>query len=223
MNSLVQILYLLSSGLFIPVILLLLAFVLWSLLEVGGFLREYHERRKSRDLWQAWLGRRNADAGFQPMTFFDTTAYPGLLGLFASRTAPVRCAVLQIEKNVADLEIEASNRLSRMSLGIRVAPMLGLMGTLIPLGPALIGLSSGSLAAMTENLVVAFSTTVLGLLVGGMCYGMWLARRQWYAQDLADVEFVYRCLTDAPSRVPCNDETQSFSCFGSSPAAFPGR
>lgn len=223
MHSLVQILYLLSSGLFIPVVLLLLAFVLWSMLEAGGFLREYRERRRNRVLWQTWLRRREADPDFEPTIFFDTTAYPGLLGLFSRRTVDARCAVLQIEKNVADLEIEASNRLSRMSLGIRLAPMLGLMGTLIPLGPALVGLSSGNLAAMTENLVVAFSTTVLGLLVGGVCYGIWLARRQWYAQDLADIEFLCRCLTDTSSQIRSNDETQPSPWLGSSPAACPGR
>jgi len=100
---------------------------------------------------------------------------------------------LQLGKLVSDLEIEAAGRLTRMSLGVRVGPMLGLMGTLIPLGPALIHISTGNVEEMAHNLVVAFSTTVLGLFVGGICYGIWLARRQWYARDLADIEYVYQC------------------------------
>ena len=68
------------------------------------------------------------------------------------------------------------------------------MGTLIPMGPALVGLSSGSVEALASNLVVAFSTTVLGLLVGALCYCMGLARRRWYATDLARLEYVYDCL-----------------------------
>ncbi len=40
------------------------------------------------------------------------------------------------------------------------------MGTLIPLSPALEGLANGDVATLTDNLRLAFSITVLGLLVG---------------------------------------------------------
>ncbi|MCA9042054.1 MAG: MotA/TolQ/ExbB proton channel family protein [Planctomycetaceae bacterium] len=81
-----------------------------------------------------------------------------------------------------------------MSFGIRIGPILGLMGTLIPLSPALLGLSAGNLDQLAQNLVVAFSTTVLGLFIAGICYGIWLTRRQWYAADLANVEYICQSL-----------------------------
>lgn len=68
--------------------------------------------------------------------------------------------------------------------------MLGLMGTLIPLGPALMGLSSGNIQALATNLVIAFSTTVLGLLVGGVAYAVLVVRRRWYYQDFSDMEYI---------------------------------
>lgn len=37
------------------------------------------------------------------------------------------------------------------------------MGTLIPMGPALIGLSGGDIKSMADNPVIAFATTVIGL------------------------------------------------------------
>ena len=77
---------------------------------------------------------------------------------------------------------------------MRVGPLLGLMGTLIPLGPALMSLASGDIQTLSKNLVVAFTTTVLGLFVGGVCFAMSLARRRWYAQDIADIEYLYQCL-----------------------------
>jgi biopolymer transport protein ExbB/TolQ len=64
------------------------------------------------------------------------------------------------------------------------------MGTLIPLGPALSGLSSGDMASLAANLVVAFTATVVGLLISGVAYGVGLARRTWYSRDLTDLEFV---------------------------------
>ncbi len=198
MNSLVEILFFLSTALLVPVIVVLLGFVAWSLLETGGFMRELRERRKQNSAWRSFLTQLHD----QPHSlkraavsaFFQQDVYSGLLGSFSTRGREFPDNALHLSKLISDLEIEAAGRLARMSLGVRVGPMLGLMGTLIPLGPALIGLSTGNIEEMARNLVVAFSTTVLGLFVGGTCYGIWLARRQWYARDLADIEYVYQCL-----------------------------
>lgn len=68
--------------------------------------------------------------------------------------------------------------------------MLGLTGTLIPLGPALTGLGSGNVKELSTNLVLAFSTTVVGLVVASAAYGMGVARRLWHARDLDDLTYV---------------------------------
>lgn len=207
MESLVEILYFLSTALLVPVIVLLLGFVAWSLLEIGGFVREVRERHSSKSAWRSFLAELHDDAtpARTPAVsgFFQHQHYAGLLGAFSAQGREIQDSDLHLSKLVSDLEIEAASRLARMSLGVRVGPMLGLMGTLIPLGPALIGLSTGNIEELARNLVVAFSTTVLGLFVGGLCYGIWLARRQWYARDLADIEYVYQCLL-AVERTPAH-------------------
>jgi len=63
------------------------------------------------------------------------------------------------------------------------------MGTLIPMGPALISLSQGDIEQMANSLVIAFSTTVIGLAVGGICYATYVIRTRWYRQDLSDLEY----------------------------------
>lgn len=175
--------------LLLPVIGGLLALVGWSLLQAGGALREARERRRPGS-WSEGLARGESEA---PAAFF-AGAHPGFLGSFARRGRAQRESVAALEKLAADLEIEADHALGRVNLGARLAPMLGLMGTLIPLGPALVGLSRGELGELVENVVVAFSTTVLGLLAGGLCCGVALFRRRWYAQDLVDCELVLRAL-----------------------------
>ena len=72
----------------------------------------------------------------------------------------------------------------------RLGPMLGLMGTLIPMGPALVGLAAGDIAAMAENLQVAFSTTVVGLFVGAIGFAVQQAKQRWHGEALNDLEFV---------------------------------
>ncbi|EAQ82300.1 MotA/TolQ/ExbB proton channel family protein [Blastopirellula marina] len=100
-----------------------------------------------------------------------------------------------MEKGLTDIELEAASRISRLNLFARISPMLGLAGTLIPLGPALLGISHGDLESLAQNLVVAFSTTVLGLFAGGVFFAIGAIRRQVYAQDIANAEFVFQCLT----------------------------
>ncbi|HHI30439.1 MAG TPA: MotA/TolQ/ExbB proton channel family protein, partial [Candidatus Methanoperedenaceae archaeon] len=65
---------------------------------------------------------------------------------------------------------------------------------LIPLGPALMGLSSGNIEALASNLAIAFATTVLGILTGGVAYAVLIVKKRWYTQDLSDMEYVVEVL-----------------------------
>ena len=68
----------------------------------------------------------------------------------------------QLNKALADFDFDAQRRLARTRLLVRAGPALGLMGTLIPLSPALTGLANGNTAALSQNLRIAFSVTVVG-------------------------------------------------------------
>jgi len=122
--------------------------------------------------------------------FFGNKDFPGFLGKFSLLGARVSGHNSLIAKLSSDMEIEIAAVLSKMSLGIRLGPMFGLMGTLIPLGPALIGLSTGDIQEMAQNLVVAFSTTVLGLAIGAVFYIISQIRRKWYSADMNNIEFI---------------------------------
>jgi len=71
-------------------------------------------------------------------------------------------------------------RVDRADLLARAGPMLGLMGTLIPLGPGLSALGRGDVAALATAVTVAFDTTVLGLAVGIVGFVLGRARRRLY-------------------------------------------
>lgn len=94
----------------------------------------------------------------------------------------------QQSRNINAFESMARKRIERSDLIARLAPMLGLMGTLIPLGPGLAALGEGELSILTTAMSVAFDTTVLGLLVGicGFTTGRW--RRRWYDDTLSVME-----------------------------------
>lgn len=94
------------------------------------------------------------------------------------------------EQSLSALNRLAVKRIERSDFLTRIAPMLGLMGTLIPLGPGLAALGDGELSILTTAMSVAFDTTVLGLLVGICGFVMGRLRRRWYDELLTDMEAV---------------------------------
>lgn len=107
----------------------------------------------------------------------------------------------RLNKALADFDFDAQRRLARTRLLVRAGPALGLMGTLIPLSPALTGLAQGNVSRLSTNLRVAFSVTVLGLLVGAIAFGLSLYRDRMYGQDLSDLEYVTAVISD-PREIP---------------------
>jgi biopolymer transport protein ExbB/TolQ len=63
--------------------------------------------------------------------------------------------------------------------------MLGLVATMIPMGPALKGLSDGNLAQVSDSLTVAFSAVILSLIAAAITYWIVSVRRRWLAEELA--------------------------------------
>ena len=79
-------------------------------------------------------------------------------------------------------------RIDRVDLLARFGPMLGLMGTLIPLGPGLSALGRGDMATLASAVTVAFDTTVLGLAVGMVGFALGRGRRRLYDRMLDAAE-----------------------------------
>lgn len=89
---------------------------------------------------------------------------------------------------LVELESLAIRRLELARIAARVAPMLGLVATMIPMGPALQALADGRFAEMAHSLTVAFSAVILALLAAAITYSVVHVRRRWYAQDLLVIE-----------------------------------
>lgn len=88
----------------------------------------------------------------------------------------------------AELESIAVARLELVRIATRVAPMLGLVATMIPMGPALKALGDGDLGDVSRSLTVAFSAVILALIAAALTYWVGHVRRRWYADDLLAIE-----------------------------------
>lgn len=187
MDALTELLLTISNALLVPVILLLLLLFTVTVVYLGGVTREAAIRwRCGPAFWKlVRVLRSEPDRTVRPDEVPEAFGLPAI-ALREHGAAP--------GKLLDDLQLVSEQALGRLHLGVRLGPILGLAGTLIPLGPALVALSTGDVATLSAKLVVAFTTTVLGLLVGGACFAMHSVRRRWYMQDLNDIEFVFERL-----------------------------
>ncbi|MBM3755966.1 MAG: hypothetical protein FJW38_18525 [Acidobacteria bacterium] len=184
MNSIHDLLYILSNAFLFPTLIGTLVAFAYGTWVVGRFLADLADHR------------HNAAAIRQLMEGEPTQERFLALPLRADWKR-LQAAVRQhtdfpamIDKTVADLEHAMHGRAERLGIMSKVGPMLGLIGTLIPLQPALAGLAKGDMQAMGANLQIGFTTTVLGLLVGGACYAVGVVMRGWYQQDVTDMHFL---------------------------------
>ena len=175
MTDITNVLYWISTGLLIPVIALLLFGFIKSLLLLGGFFGMFINRLKYAKKQKVQL--QNLQSGQKN-------------GIERKENPVVA------EKILADFELASESDLSTSKTLARLGPMLGLMGTLIPMGPALVGLAAGDIASMAQNMQVAFSTTVVGLFAGAIGYITQLVKQRWYLEDLNNLEFIYKLLNN---------------------------
>ena len=109
---------------------------------------------------------------------------------------------IDAQRAVIEYDLYVSKRLDRVRLLVRAGPALGLMGTLIPLSPALAALGKGQPSVLADELQTAFSVTVVGVLVGLVAFTIALVRERFYTKDLADLEFLRELRGDAVTIMP---------------------
>ena len=95
---------------------------------------------------------------------------------------------LRVAGNAAHVQNLARHRLERADLLARIPPMLGLMATIIPLGPGLAALGQGNPAQLASAVTVAFDATVLGQVAGIAGQVIGKLRRRWYEETLDAME-----------------------------------
>ena len=113
----------------------------------------------------------------------------GLLNLKNDKLFSIR-----LQKLLQTCDEVISKQIEKTRTMVRIGPILGLMGTLIPMGPALLALTEGDVNTLATSLIFAFGTTVLGLLVGGVAYVITTVRQHWYDKDMNDIRYICEML-----------------------------
>ncbi|MBS5552622.1 MAG: MotA/TolQ/ExbB proton channel family protein [Bacteroides sp.] len=194
MNYISDILYWISTGLLVPVIVLLIFFFGRALLLIGSFFGQYLAIRRTESLMAKELYGLNKE-NVSTLSERLPKKNPSLVVTYMNRLLVADSEAMR-QRLLSDFEIAADKDLSTSKTLSKMGPMLGLMGTLIPMGPALVGLSTGDIASMAYNMQVAFATTVVGLFAAAIGFITQQVKQRWYLQDMTNLEFVAELLNE---------------------------
>ena len=194
-----------SKGLLYPVIIILFILIVWSLIALGCFLYEWYARDrdfaslercafKARTLLKANESEDLFDAVNKSCSTKYVHDFLRRLSEFKAVFQNKKLMEVKVEKLLQEFDADISKRLEKARLVTRAGPMLGLMGTLIPMGPALLALAEGNIEILANNLIIAFGSTVLGLAAGLIGYTILIVRTRWYDQDMSDMEYLSEIL-----------------------------
>ena len=89
-----------------------------------------------------------------------------------------------------------NTRVKRTDLLARLGPMLGLLGTLIPLGPGIQALGSGDTETLSQSLLTAFDTTIAGIVCAAVAMVISHIRKKWYANYESILEALAECVLE---------------------------
>lgn len=195
MNYISDILYWISTGLLVPVIVLLIILFIRSLLLIGGFFGQYVAIRKTEALLKQEFDRLTPDTVGGLGERLPERAGTLVIG-YIRRMLETGKSPAHRQRLLADYEIMADKDLAISKTLSKMGPMLGLMGTLIPMGPALVGLSTGDISSMAYNMQVAFATTVVGLFAAAIGFITQQVKQRWYLQDMTHLEFLAELLNE---------------------------
>ena len=195
-----------SSGLLAPAIVVLLLLLAVSVIELGGLLVEiFTERRRMKvnvpELVEFFHGK---DAGSIMSGIENSNLFrrqKAVLGeLIKHSSLPAASLQALARKLLAGEELHYARITNRTDLVARLGPMLGLMATLIPLGPGMIALGQGDTKILAESLLTAFDATVTGLAAAGVAYAISRLRKRWYEGYLSNLEALMESLLEVFAR-----------------------
>ena len=160
-----SLLYLISTLLLYPVIISLVLLFFWILFELGKTVGEVARRKE----------RINVNLFKEDLS--ET------IKNFGKDEARVALLLHKWEEKLYE-------EIDRLRIVVRISPSLGLMGTLIPMSSGLASLSKGNIDQLISSLIVALTTTVVGLAVAVIAYIIGSVKQKWIDRELKDMEFI---------------------------------
>lgn len=206
-QTLTSLIHIISESLLTPVVVLLVVSVIIVLLAFGGAINEFISRKA--------INSKELEELIRSISFSSNVSQMKELINNSNLFDYQKNVLIRIADNhdigkdarkafaselISDEETRLIKSTNKTDILVRVGPILGLLGTLIPLGPGLAALGSGDISTLAQALTIAFDTTVTGLSVGALAYVISKFKKQWYESDLIVTETIAEVELEAISK-----------------------
>lgn len=203
-----------SSAMQTPTIVILLLLILITVLMLGSVIAEFFTERRTLKAKIPQLIDEMQEKNAEQLAVVIRKS-----GLLKRQKKAAMQLIIREKLPAATREalarqliFDEENRYARISritdLVAKVAPMFGLMGTLIPLGPGLIALGQGDTKTLSASLLIAFDTTVAGLISAAVGYIISSIRKRWYEQYMVGLETIMETILEEQNRGKRNESNR---------------
>ena len=156
-----------STLLMTPVIIVIVLLLTYALYALGRFIAQYMVRKK------------NAVNYVRQIKSGDSQWLAGY---------PIHNYYIQNPSASEDeIEVVALKNLETLRIVTRISPMLGLIATMIPMGPALQALADGNVQGISENLIIAFAAVIWGLVISSLTFWPASVKKRWCANEIINI------------------------------------
>lgn len=196
-ETLTSLIHIISESLLTPVVVLLVIAIVIVILSLGGIINEKISRKPITSIELEELIRKlsfsknvsEMKSEIENSNLFDYQKEI-LIRIANNHDIGSDARKALASELISSEETRLIKKTNKTDILVKVGPILGLLGTLIPLGPGLAALGSGDILTLAQSLTIAFDTTVTGLSVGALSYLISKFKKQWYESDLINVETV---------------------------------
>ena len=207
-EALQGIMHVVSQSLLIPAIVTLLAFVAYSVVALGGLIAEYIGRVRVDvdEIKEAIYNISNPGDPKEIIEIINNSKLPErqkeiLTDIANTEDLDSRTREALARRYVEGEELKAMKSVEITDSITRLGPQVGLLGTLIPIGPGLVALGAGDITQLANHFLVAFDAAILGLASSAISFFVSKVRKRWFEEYLVNLETLAEAILEVMENV----------------------
>ena len=193
-----------AQGLLVPTMAVIIILILLTLFFIGQILVEtFTERRHYRqnmpEINEITDAPYDEIVGIIEKSELLNSQKAALITVGRNMGLPEDPLFAMAQTQITRAEKHYQRRVAWSDTISKIGPMLGLMGTLIPLGPGIVALGQGNTVQLSASLGIAFDATVCGLVCAVVALIISKIRGGWYSEYISTLEALMTCVLDKAS------------------------
>lgn len=210
-------LHVVAQSLMLPIIVILLVIMAYAIIQAGGMISEHSSRIRtdSKEIGRIIKIISTQKTPENIKTVIDGANLPlrhkEILNEIAFNVDVGAKSREAFARNlIEEEEFRTAKNIEKTDIIAKIGPAIGLMGTLIPLGPGLAALGAGNIDILAQNLMVAFDAAIIGLAAAAVAFTVSRIRRRWYEDQLSNLDTLIDSVLEVVENGKAKSQTAIF-------------